>query len=87
MPYTVEYHMNNKAYCYETFNSENSLAEVIEEILYKMNRYGTDYNAIVIFDNYGDIPDHYYEVVNNNGYYELVEELKGGLCVHSTKHS
>jgi hypothetical protein len=39
-----------------------------------MNRYGTDYNAVVIFENYVDSPEHYYEVVNNDGEYELVEE-------------
>lgn len=38
MMYTVEYHKNNKPYCYETF-------------------------------------EHYYKIVNNDGKYELEEEV------------
>ena len=70
--YTVEYHKNNRPYCYETFNPEDSISDVIDEILYKMNRYGTDYNAVVIFENYADSLDHYYEVVKNDDEYELL---------------
>lgn len=37
--YTVEFHKNNNPYCYETFNPGDSIAEVVEDILYKTNHY------------------------------------------------
>ena len=83
--YTVAYIKNGEEYAYETFEPGDTIIEVVEEILYKFNRYGTDYEAVCIFDMYNDSPFHYYEVVISDGNHELVEEVQGGLCVHSIK--
>ena len=69
--YTVAYIKDTEEYAYETFCPGDTITEIVEEILYKMNRYGTDYNAVVIFENYADTTEHYYEIVNIDGNYQL----------------
>ena len=72
--YTVEYIKDGEAYAYDTYMPGTFISEIVGELNYQMNRYGVDYDEIAIFDSNDDEAETiYYEVVNINGHYKLVE--------------
>ena len=72
--YTVAYIKDGEEYAYDTYMVGSTIEGIVEDLTYCINRYGTDYDEIAIYE----LPDDgaatiYYEVVNIHGYYELVE--------------
>lgn len=52
----------------------STIEGIIEYLTYCINRYGTDYDEIAIYDLIDEeAPIVYYEVVNIHGHYKLVE--------------
>ena len=71
--YTVAYIKNGEQYAYDTYKEGTTIAEIIDELNYEMNRYGKDYDEIAIFDVNDDDPAVYFVAVKNDGNYELEE--------------
>lgn len=74
MSNTVEYIKDGEAYAYDNFIEGATISDIVKELTYNANRYGVDYDEIAIFDSdYDEAATIYYEVVNINGHYKLVE--------------
>lgn len=71
--YTVVYIKGTEEYAYDNFIDGATISDIVEELTYIANRYGVDYDEIVIFKSDDEAATIYYEVVNINGHYKLVE--------------
>ena len=71
MEYTVAYIKNGQDYAYDTFMAGTTIAEIIEELVYEMNRYGVDYDEIAIYDVKDEDNSLYYHIVEIDGMYQL----------------
>jgi hypothetical protein len=71
--YTVAYIKDTEEYAYDTYIAGTAIGEIAEELTYNMNRYGVDYNEIVIFDvnDEKEANVYFYKVVNIDGKYQL----------------
>ena len=75
--YTVAYMKNGEECAYSYYSGDTPLEVIIEDLTYKINRYGNEYDEVAIFDTYDEeIDTVYYEVVetgNIDERYELLE--------------
>ena len=72
--YIVEYIKDGEAYAYDNYIDGSTIEGIVEDLTYCINRYGTDYDEIAIYELTDDeAATIYYEVVNINGHYKLVE--------------
>lgn len=61
------------------FIDGSTIFDIIDELTYNFNRYGTDYDEIAIFDPYDDETQTiYFKVLNIRGLYMLVREWYRG---------
>lgn len=47
--YIVAYIKDTEEYACDTYKSGTTIADIIKELTYNMNRYGADYDEIAIF--------------------------------------
>lgn len=67
--YTVAYIKNGEEYAYDTYTPGTDISEIVNELIYRVNRYGADYDEIAIFDvNDEEAFTFYYEVVGDYGH-------------------
>ena len=70
--YTVVYIKNDEEYACDTFEPGTTISEIVEELIYEINRYSKDCEYITIFDDNDEEDIVYFKVVNIHGHYELV---------------
>lgn len=69
--YTVVYIKNDEEYFRDTYNGGTTIADIVEELTYKLNRYGKYCDYITIFDA-NEVEDIvYFKVVNIDCKYQL----------------
>ena len=71
--YTVVYIKNDEECGRDYYTPGTTIFEIVDELIYELNRYGKDCEYITIFDDNNEEDILYFKVVNINGHYELVE--------------
>lgn len=70
--YTVAYIKDTEDIGYDTFKPGTTIKEIVDGLIYQMNRYGVDFDEIAIFNVNDEEETFYYKVVNMRGHYILV---------------
>ena len=71
--YTVVYIKDDKEYARDIYNPGTDIKDIVDELNYRMNRYGVDYDYVTIFDANNEEDIVYFKVFNVAGKYELVK--------------
>ena len=71
--YTVVYIKNCEEYARDTYTAGVTIADIVEELTYEINRYGKDCEYVTIFDMNDEEDISYFKVVPVDGKYKLIE--------------
>lgn len=73
--YTVVYIKNDEECGRDYYKPGTTISEIVDELIYDLNRYGKDCDYITIFDDNDEEDILYFKVVNINGNYVLLKSL------------
>ena len=71
--YTVVYIKGTEECARDTYTSGVTVKEIVEELMYNINRYHKHCDYITIFDMNDEADISYFKVVNVDGKYILIE--------------
>ena len=75
MKYTVVYIKNGEECGRDYYTPGTTISEIVDELIYELNRYDKDCEYITIFDDDDEEDILYFKVVNINGHYVLAESF------------